>query len=656
MTAADTAPAATGLRDRLRPLWILLPYILPWWLLVPTLTTLLYQSRLQNDLSQLAVAQSDYVDVRSAVLTNALIRLTNDIRLIEHVTRSAHQHLPASIARERLGRFFGNLLDAHPDYAQVRLLDPACHERLRIERAADGRPTQVPDNDLQDKSRRPYCTATQALPDGHIYLSPLDANMEYGRVVLPLQPMLRIATHVTQTDGTPLGIVVLNFDAAPLLASFTDPDRSDAALVDADGYWLHAPDPADAFGFVTGQTDKRLGVRYPALWAHIRNSPRNAGQIQLDSGLWTFRRFAPGSASPHLHAPAWHVLSQIPPEALAEVRNKQLALHLGIAGTALLVLTGLSLALAASRLRQQRTGDALARSNQELAQSLARLEQSQDELVRSAKLASLGLMVAGVAHELNTPLGAAMLASGSLAEQLATLEEAFAEGLRRSDITRFTDAHAAGLALLNDNLQRAAQLIRQFKEVAADRATATRHRFDLADTVGNVLALMHNDLKHTRHRVELDIPPGLTLDSYPGPLGQIVQNLISNAVRHGYTDGRVGHIRIIARPQEDQVTLSVIDDGCGIPADTRERIWDPFFTTRRHQGGTGLGLHLCQHMATSVLGGALTLVSAEMDQGCEFRLTIPVSAPDGPTERQPGTPHTANTAERTARNTGSAAR
>ncbi|TVO58624.1 sensor histidine kinase [Denitromonas halophila] len=647
---------STGLCARLRPFWIVLPYVLPWWILVPTLTTLLYQSRLQNDLTQLAVAQSDYVGGRTATLTNALIRLTNDIRLVEHVTRSAHDHLPAPIASERLGRFFGNLLDAHLDYAQVRLLDPACRERLRIERAADGRPTQVPDKDLQDKSRRPYCTKTQALPDGQVYLSPLDANIEFERVVLPLEPVLRIAMRVVQADGTPLGIVVLNYDAAPLLAAFTDHSRTDAALINADGYWLHAPDPADAFGFVTGQHDRRLGVRHPALWAHIRASPRDTGQIRLDSGLWTFRRVAPAGTSAQLHAPIWYVLSQIPPETLAQVRHKQLVAHLALAGTALLALTGLSLALAISRLRQQRTGDALARSNQALAQSLAQLEQSQDDLIRSAKLASLGLMVAGVAHELSTPLGSAMLASGSLKEQLATLEKAFAEGLRRSDMTRFTEAHAAGLALLRDNLQRAARLIHQFKAVAADRATATRHSFDLADTVSDVLALMQNDLKHTRHQVELDIPPGLTLDSYPGPLGQIVQNLISNAVRHGYTDGRVGHIRIVARPKEDQVTLSVIDDGHGIPVEARERIWDPFFTTRRHQGGTGLGLHLCQHMATAVLGGTLTLASAATDQGCEFRLKIPMSAPDKPTVGQASTPHTANTAERTARNTGSPAR
>ncbi|MCZ4306273.1 ATP-binding protein [Zoogloeaceae bacterium G21618-S1] len=646
MAAANAAFATTGtgLRTRLRPLWILLTYVLPWWLLVPVLSVLLYQSRLQNDLTHLAVTQADYVDTRAAVLTDALVRLTNDIRLVERVTRSAHQHLPESAARDRLAYFFVDLLEAHPYYAQARLLDAACHERVRIERGAGARPIRVADDAFQDKSRRPYCTETQALPDGEVYLSPLDANIEFERVVLPLQPVLRIATRVTQADGTPLGIVVLNYDAAPLLAAFTDSTRPDAALINADGYWLHAPDPADAFGFVTGQHDRRLGLRYPDVWAHVRDSTRNTGQIQLPTGLWTFRRLAPASTAPQLHAPTWYVLSQIPPDALAQVRNKQRAVHLGFAGTVLLVLTGLSLALATSRLRQQRIGDALARSNQELAQSLTRLEQSQDELVRSAKLASLGLMVAGVAHELNTPLGAAMLASGSLQAQLATLEKAFSDGLRRSDMTRFTQAHAAGLALLRDNLQRAAELIRQFKEVAADRATATRHRFDLADMVGKVLTLMQSELKHTRHRVDVDIPAGQMLDSYPGPLGQIVQNLVSNAVHHAYTDGRVGHIRINAQAAEAQVTLSVIDDGRGIPAEARTHIWDPFFTTRRHQGGTGLGLHLCQQLATAVLGGTLILVDTAAGQGTEFRLTLPASAPDDPApgaERaaaQPSTP------------------
>ncbi|KAA3655046.1 MAG: sensor histidine kinase [Proteobacteria bacterium] len=629
---------APTLRQRLRPLGLVLTYVLPWWLLVPALTFPLYQSRLQNDITHLAVAQADYIDARAAVLTDALIRLSNDIHLMARVARSeARPSAPAS-TDSAVASFFINLLDAHPTYAQARLLDPACRERVRVERSAGGQPVRVADDQLQDKSRRPYCRQTERLPAGHVYLSPLDANIEFERVVLPLQPVLRIAMRVARPDGTPLGLVVLNYDAAPLLAAFTDSSRPDAALLDADGYWLHAPDPADAFGFVNGQPDKRLGVRHPALWARIRDSATDTGQVRLDTGLWTYRRMAPGKAAPHLDAPTWYVLGQVPPETLADIRHRQGITHLGIAGAALLVLTGLSLALATSRLRQQRTGDALARSNEDLARSLAQLEQSQDELVRSAKLASLGLMVAGVAHELNTPLGAAMLASGSLQEQLATLEKAYAEGLRRSDMTRFTEAHAAALALLRDNLQRAAQLIRQFKAVAADRATATRHRFDLADTVGSVLALMHNELKHTRHRVHLDISPGLVLDSYPGPLGQIVQNLVSNAVHHGFTDGRIGHIRISAQARGDEIALSVADDGHGVPAEARERIWDPFFTTRRHLGGTGLGLHLCQQMATAVLGGTLRLLDTAAGQGAQFCLTLPIVAPNGQPAANPTPP------------------
>lgn len=635
-----SAPAATPgaadavrRRDILRPLKIVLPYVLPWWVLVPALAILLYQSRLDSELTTLAAVQAEYIDRRAAVVARALARLTNDIRLAGRVAQSAHQHLPETEATERLARFFLDFLEAHPKYAQARLLDSACVERVRIQRGADGQPFRVPETRLQDKSRRPYCISARRLPAGHAYVSALDANVEFGRVIRPIEPVIRVAAPVPRPDGTPLGIVVLNFNAAPMLDAFNDSTRPDAALINAEGYWLHGRDPADGFGFATGQPDRRFDRRYPAAWQRIGDSGKASGQFLLDSGLWSFQRVAPGEDDARLHAPVWYVLGQTPPDTLAAVHRQQLGAHMAVAAIALLVLTGLSLALAFSRLRQERTGEALADANEELSASLTQLQMSQDELVRSAKLASLGMMVAGVAHELNTPLGAAMLASNSLRDQLATLEKAFAAGLRRSDMSRFTETHAAGLTLLHSNLQRAARLIRQFKEVAADRATANRHQFVLADVVVDVLALMQGELKHSRHRIEVRIPPDIRLDSYPGPLGQIVQNLVSNALCHGYSDGRAGHIRIEAHTDADTVILSIIDDGVGVAPADLERIWDPFFTTQRNQGGTGLGLHLCHQMTSAVLGGALDMPLVPDGKGTHMRLTIPLSAPNAdPTE------------------------
>lgn len=634
LTPAPAVPAGAAapgrrLRDVLRSLRVVLPYVLPWWVLVPALATLLYQSRLDSEIAVLATVQAEYVDRRAAVVASALVRLTNDIRLAGRVAQSAHQQLPEAAATERLARFFLDFLDAHPTYAKARLLDPVCVERVRVERGADGRPIRVPDAQLQDKSPRPYCIETQSLPMGHTYVSPLDANVERGRVVLPIEPVMRVAAPVARPDGTPLGIVVLNFNAAPMLDAFNHSTHHDVALINAEGYWLHAPDPADAFGLATGQPARRFDRRYPAAWHRVGENRQASGQLLLDSGLWSFQRFAPSDDDARLHAPVWYVLGRTPPETLAGVRRQQLGAHLGVAAIALLALTGLSLALAFSRLRQQRTGEALADANRELSTSLKQLEMSQDELVRSAKLASLGMVVAGVAHELNTPLGAAMLASNSLKDQLATLQQAFSDGLRRSDMSRFTETHAAGLTLLHDNLQRAARLIRQFKAVAADRATADRHQFILADVVGDVLALMQGELKHLRHRIEVRIAPEIRLDSYPGPLGQVVQNLVSNALCHGYTDGRAGCIRIEAHTDNDTVILSIIDDGVGVAPADQERIWDPFFTTQRNEGGTGLGLHLCHQMTVAVLGGTLGMPSPPDGKGTHMRLTIPLSAPNG---------------------------
>ena len=160
--------------------------------------------------------------------------------------------------------------------------------------------------------------------------------------------------------------------------------------------------------------------------------------------------------------------------------------------------------------------------------------------MRSERLSSLGLMVAGVAHEINTPLGAAMLAGRVLEEQLDALRHAYRSGLRRTDMERFEQEHREGLALLSGNLRRVADLIHLFKQVATDRAAATRQHFDLAAVVHDVLALMAGTLKHVPHRVEVDIPPGIAMDSFPGPLGQIVQNLVNNALDHAFPQGGPG--------------------------------------------------------------------------------------------------------------------
>ncbi|MBL8248334.1 MAG: PAS domain S-box protein, partial [Candidatus Competibacter sp.] len=261
----------------------------------------------------------------------------------------------------------------------------------------------------------------------------------------------------------------------------------------------------------------------------------------------------------------------------------------------------------------------------------AELRQAMAQIVQSEKLAALGSLVAGVAHELNTPLGNARVVASSLGEHLHEFAAAVESGaLRRSQVDGFLSRGREAVELLERNTARAADLISQFKQVAVDQTSMRRRLFNLRQTVEEVLVTLRPQFKRTAHRIELDIPPELELDSYPGPLEQVLANLISNSLNHGFAGLKAGCIRLQAHAISPmQLALRYVDNGVGIPAATLNRIFEPFFTTRLGQGGSGLGLYIVYNLVRGVLGGAIQVESSS-GQGASFTLTLPRTAPDQP--------------------------
>ena len=228
-----------------------------------------------------------------------------------------------------------------------------------------------------------------------------------------------------------------------------------------------------------------------------------------------------------------------------------------------------------------------------VAERTAELHQAMNQLVQSEKLAALGHLVAGVAHELNTPLGNARVVAGALGAHLREFTAAVESGaLRRSQVEPFLERGREAVDLLERNAARAANLIGQFKQVAVDQTSMRRRRFDLRRTVEELLATLQPQFKRTAHRVELDIPPDLELDSYPGPLEeQVLANLVDNSLTHGFAWVETGVIRIhVASPNAVQVHIDYTDNGVGIPEKILKRIFEPFFTTQLGSSGSGLGL------------------------------------------------------------------
>ncbi len=275
----------------------------------------------------------------------------------------------------------------------------------------------------------------------------------------------------------------------------------------------------------------------------------------------------------------------------------------------------------------ERTSDLL-RANEDLRRAMA-------QLVQAETLAALGSLVAGVAHELNTPLGNSRVVASLLGEEMREFAAAFEGGsLRRSQVEGFVRRGREAVELLERNSARAADLIGQFKQVAVDQSSVRRRVFDLRQTVDEILFALRPTFKRTRHQIDVDIAFGLRLDSYPGPLEQVIANLIGNALAHGLVGKDPGRIQVQAYPVgADQVILRVSDNGVGIPANTLKRVFEPFFTTRLGQGGSGLGLYIVYNLVTGVLGGSIDVESLP-EHGTTFIVLLPRSAPEAsPAER-----------------------
>lgn len=264
--------------------------------------------------------------------------------------------------------------------------------------------------------------------------------------------------------------------------------------------------------------------------------------------------------------------------------------------------------------------------NETLQGTLDRLQQTQHYLVQSEKLAALGSLVAGVAHELNTPIGNGLTVATSMCDSCDMIKRDMAQGLTRAALDRFLRDMDEGSQLVSRNLEKASELVSSFKQVAMDRTSAQRRRFSLSAILAETRMTLSPAFKRTPFLVNIQVAEDLTLDSYPGPLGQVVTNLLNNALIHAFDGKTNGTVLMRAEKQHDMVELVVEDDGVGIPDEHKNRIFDPFFTTKLGAGGSGLGMHIVHNIVTGILGGKIRVWS-QVGKGTRFVLTLPLSAP-----------------------------
>lgn len=273
-------------------------------------------------------------------------------------------------------------------------------------------------------------------------------------------------------------------------------------------------------------------------------------------------------------------------------------------------------------LQRRRAAESLREANSQLEQRVAertralsdtlhQLREAQDELVRQEKMASLGGLVAGIAHEINTPLGICVTATSHVRTEICHWRADLAAGkLDARTLEGVFDELDVAMHMLDSNTRRAAELVRSFKQIAVDQSSGQRREFDLAEYLDEIALSLKPKFKHATCTLNVECPHGIVMNNFPGALSQVLTNLVMNALLHAFEGRERGAIRVTGALDGDEVVLDVADDGVGMSEADLKRYFDPFFTTKRGSGGTGLGANIVFNQVTNVLGGSIRALSS----------------------------------------------
>jgi two-component system, NtrC family, sensor kinase len=268
----------------------------------------------------------------------------------------------------------------------------------------------------------------------------------------------------------------------------------------------------------------------------------------------------------------------------------------------------------------------LEKKSSDLEQAFNDLTLMQNKLVEAEKMSALGSLVAGVAHEINTPVGTSITLVSMLSDETEILIKSIAQGqLKRSAFNSYLEIVQESTDILLSNLNRAGELVQSFKQVAVDQLSLEQRTFGIKQYLEEIIVSLSPHLKKTSHILTLSGDDTLTIESYPGALAQIATNLVTNSLSHAFGADTSGQLHFDIARQDDQAVICYTDNGRGIAPENLGKIFDPFFTTARHQGGTGLGLHIVYNLVTQKLKGNIQ-VQSQPDQGVLFQIVFPISA------------------------------
>lgn len=506
------------------------------------------------------------------------------------------------------------------DYvSQIRWLAANGQEQVRVN-VHDDRVELVSASDLQDKSNRYYFTEGMAAQGQTVVMTPIDLNIEHGNIVRPHEVTIRASIKLLDAHQAPIGLLVVNYNLNRLFARLRTLQSANNTLemINNKGQWLLSSQPELEWLHLYGEILTSFSNAFPMGWQQVDQS-RALTPVILQDGrpLSSLPVFVDDDAS---QVP-YYFLSQVRPEVWRQHRNDILMAVVVLAVVVYSLVTFIGFLLWRNSEQQKRhliqvTTEkvALEQAQVKLTEANRTLISLQDELVEKGRLSSLGLMVAGVGHELNTPLGGIRLS-------LSALQHLHSRIVPKVD-ENVAEVFESSTTLALQNLNRAVGVIEQFKRITQQTTYADVESFNVKAMLEDTLSPLKSVLKqHPDVQIETLVDPNLMLDSAQDVLSQVLQNLILNALEHAFNEGQSGVIRMTAN-QEDEFVIEVSDNGKGIPAELLASIWEPFVTTERGKKHSGLGLYMVHQWVTRLLGGRIEVRSDE--NGTRFTLFIPI--------------------------------
>jgi signal transduction histidine kinase len=544
--------------------------------------------------------------------------------------------LGSQIDQNQLTKSFKRYFNHAPHLYQLRWVNTFGKEKIKIVRKGTEL-NLLPKDELEDKSYRHYMKAAKALKSGQIYVSAINLNVENKQIE---EPHIITFRTVIYTDGpgmTP-GYLIANYSLNTLFDQYAYSEGHPLYfyLVDDDGFWLAHPDADMRWGAQLDHPEHNIQFQHPMVWANIHN-PNMGSEFVVQSRIWSYASLK--TALDNLadaHENNLYIIGTSSTHIYTSIRNQTVVVILVILAliTSYIVLAKHRIVVAELLTQQlyqqlQFERQALETNNQELNNALNQQQELQDELVETRKLSSLGMMVAGVAHELNTPIGAALITITTQQDHQAQIETLMSTGITRSALESFLASNKNGLSLSLSNLQRCANLLQSFKRLAVDRSDIQIETFELNQVINDIINSMHSKLKRKSTVINIEGPSHIELHSYPGIFSQIFQNLIDNALSHGFKHNQNAKITIHLEQKEADLVVKFSDNGSGISDDIIDSIFDPFVTTNRGKGNIGLGMHLVHQWVTQLLKGHIHVHNLSqtnnLNPGAQFIIIVPIN-------------------------------